>query len=254
MVFAFNAGLMARPNGASMVAGSPIPMVTLEQQEAASRVQAAAFAQAKAKNDFVPLSPWRELNGQTNYIKIDGVEFCGKIMDVSKDGVRIEGDYGDLFETQYIPSIHNYTDYYVANFPFEVVDGQIVSENKHLMAWYVGTYTYTTVNGGSRTIKKLNYGTPCDPPAELIKAQAEAAKARAIADKKKREQGQAKALVWLQQQATNGSPSAQCSLGLHYLTGQGCEPNKDLAIYWLKLAAVNGDSEASNKLVQITAP
>jgi TPR repeat protein len=54
--------------------------------------------------------------------------------------------------------------------------------------------------------------------------------------------------MWLQSEATNGSVSAQCSLGLHYLNGQGCETNKELAVYWLTQAANQGEIEASNKL------
>jgi len=221
---------------------------TLEEQEAASRQRSAAIAQAKAMNDFIPRDPWRAMSGKTNYIKADGVEFCGKVMDVTKDGVRIEGAYGDLFGTSYIPSMYSYDDFFVANFPFEVVNDQVIPQSEHLMAWYVGTYTYSTVNGSSRTIKKLNYGIPCDPPAELIKQQQEAAAARALAEKKKADQGQVNAVHWLQTQATNGSASAQCSLGIHYLNGQGCETNREQAIYWLKKAAEQGDTEASQKL------
>lgn len=68
----------------------------------------------------------------------------------------------------------------------------------------------------------------------LEKAEQEAVTARAIADKKRAEQGQVAAVKWLQPQATNGDTSAQCSLGIHYLNGQGCETNRELGIYWLK--------------------
>jgi TPR repeat protein len=119
------------------------------------------------------------------------------------------------------------------------------------MAWHVGTYTYSTVNGGSRTIHKLDYGIPCDPPPELIQKQIEAAKAKAILDKKRAEQAQVNAVKWLQPQATNGSAYAQYSLGLHYLSGQGCETNREQAIYWLQKAATQGDLEASNALIRL---
>jgi hypothetical protein len=208
---------------------------------------------ASAKKNFVPRDPWRAIDGATNYIKKDGVEFCGKVMDVTKDGARIEGSFGELFETTYAPRVYNYDDFFVANFPFEVVNNQVIPASQHLMAWHVGTYTYSTVNGGSRTIKKLDYGIPCEIPPELIKQQIEAAKARAIADKKRAEQGQVTAVKWLQTQATNGSGSAQCSLGIHYLNGQGCETNRELAIYWPKKAADQGDIEATNILARLPA-
>jgi TPR repeat protein len=65
---------------------------------------------------------------------------------------------------------------------------------------------------------------------------------------------QASAVRWLQSQAASGSASAQCSLGLHYLAGQGCETNQTLAVFWLQKAAAQGDIEASNKLAQIQIP
>jgi hypothetical protein len=203
------------------------------------------------EHDFIPRNPWRDLNGNTNYIKTHGVGFCGKVVDITKDGVRIDGQFGELFRIGYDPKSNDNGDFFVANFPFTVVNDQIISENEHLMAWHVGTYTYSTVNGGSRTIRKLDYGISCDPPPELIQKQIEAAKAKAILDKKRAEQAQANAVKWLQPQATNGSASAQCSLGLHYLSGRGCETNREQAIYWLQKAATQGDLEASNALTRL---
>jgi TPR repeat protein len=60
-----------------------------------------------------------------------------------------------------------------------------------------------------------------------------------------------KTFQWLSTQATNGSASAQCSLGIYYLNGKGCETNKEAAIYWLKNACNQGDEEASNTLAKI---
>lgn len=209
------------------------------------------YAQEKARHDFVPLNPWRAINGATNYVKVHGVEFCGKVVDVTKDGVRIDGEFANLFEANYSPSLYEYHDFFVANYPFDVVNDHVISESEHQMAWYVGTYTYSTVNGGSRTIKKLDYGIPCGIPPELIKQQIEAAKVRAELIKKKTEQGKINAFKWLQTQVTNGYPSDQYSLGLHYLKGEGCETNQDQGIYWLKKAAEQGSLEASNKLEQL---
>jgi TPR repeat protein len=231
------------PTSPSLVGGGNIT----EQRAYVSRLQAAA-AETSFEANFVPRDPWRAIDEATNYVKTDGVEFCGKIVDVSKEGVRIEGSFGDLFQTSYYPSESGYSDYFVANFPFSVVNDQIISEGQHLMAWYVGTYTYSTVNGGSRTIKKLDYGIPCNPPAELIKRQIEAARAKSLAEKKKAEQGQIAAVKFLEPKATNGDDNAQCELGLHYLNGLGCETNRDTAIYWLQKAAAQGNLRASKKL------
>ena len=215
--------------------------------------QAALLKQEQQQfiNDFIPRHPWRVLNGITNYVKLQGVEFCGKVVDITPNGVRIEGQYGTLCSTGYYPADYSYNDFFVANYPFEVVDGQIISSEEHLMAWYVGTYTYTTVNGSSRTIRKLDYGIPCGPAPEFVQEQIEAARAKAILDKEKWEQGQINAVKWLQSQATNGDAGAQCSLGGHYLNGQGCETNREQAIFWLQKSAAQGDIEASNKLASL---
>ena len=63
---------------------------------------------------------------------------------------------------------------------------------------------------------------------ELIENQKIAAKK---AEQAKFYAAQARAVLWLQTQATNGDASAQCSLGLHYLNGQGCETNVTLCIF-----------------------
>jgi Sel1 repeat len=60
-----------------------------------------------------------------------------------------------------------------------------------------------------------------------------------------------KTFQWLSIQATNGSVSAQCRLGIYYLNGKGCQTNKEAAIYWLNSAANQGDFESSNMLTKI---
>ncbi len=103
------------------------------------------------------------------------------------------------------------------------------------------------------------------PPTQMYEMKQDEAKELAAADElvenqkiaaTKAEQAklyaaQARAVLWLQTQATNGDASAQCCLGLHYLNGQGCETNLVKAIYWLQKAAAQGDLEASNKLASL---
>lgn len=48
--------------------------------------------------------------------------------------------------------------------------------------------------------------------------------------------------------AMRGRHSSQTELGKLYLTGTGVVKNKDKAIFWLELAAVNGDKKAKNIL------
>ena len=219
-------------------------------QQAAEQARAAAIE--KWQNSFVPRDPWRNFNGETNYIRENGVEFCGKVMDVTKDGVRIEGDIGELFQTDYSPgSLYNYKDFFVENFPFEVVDDQIIYSSEHLMAWSVGTYTYTTVTGASRTIRKLEYGTPCDTPDWYLKQQAAAIAAAQEAAQIRIMEAQRQSFNTVEKLATNGDASMQYSLGIRYLKGEGCDTNRDQAIYWITKSANQGDLEASNKLVSL---
>jgi TPR repeat protein len=68
---------------------------------------------------------------------------------------------------------------------------------------------------------------------------------------KRKEEVDERTVKWLMTQATNGIASAQCSLGLHYLSGQGCETNMELATEWLQKAAEQVSLEASNKLAEL---
>ncbi len=171
-----------------------------------------------------------------------------RVSDVMNDGLlvqkrsRLKGGYdyelGDPF--------------FLTNYPGfkELTDNQDIQ----FLALRTGSYQYTDTTGAVRTVPCYDYGTPYVPPAltpEQIKAAQEAANARAIADKKKAYQAQANAVRWLQPQATNGDASAQCRLGLHYLNGQGCETNREQAIYWLQKSSDQGSTEASNILATL---
>jgi hypothetical protein len=237
------------PNGAGVVANNPLNSI----------VATAPVVQPVYRDpslDFIPENPWRSLDGETNYIKTDGVEFCGKVVDVTPNGIRVEGEFGGLFETSYSSSSDaDYHDFFVAHYPFQAVNDQVIYESEHNMAWSVGTYTYSTAQGGSRTIRKLDYGIPCEAPQKLVEraiaAAAAASKAKEEINRQKIFQAQINTVRWLSPQATNGDASAQCSLGEHYLNGQGCETNQEQGIYWLQKAADQGDLEASNKLEQL---
>ena len=136
----------------------------------------------------------------------------------------------------------------VTNYSKDVVSTKPIP----ILAMRVGTYNF-----GGIPLELWDCGTryvPPPPTAEQIKAAQGATKIRAIADKKRAMEGQTNAVHWLQSMATNGDVSAQCSLGEHYLNGQGCETNRDLAIQWLKKAADGGSVEASNRLSKLKSP
>ena len=141
-----------------------------------------------------------------------------------------------------------------------LVSSEVVPDKKLTLKHYMGGLVGETVTvrammiEGGDTSELWDCGKPYVPPPltpEQIKAAQEAANARTIANKKNAEQAQGNAVRWLQPQATNGNASAQCRLGLRYLNGQGCETNRELAIYWLKKAADQGDAEASTVLTRL---
>jgi hypothetical protein len=172
-----------------------------------------------------------------------------RVEQVLPDGLLLSSS-GEYLRGVERPDFDSHNPVFLKNYPYKnlLVDGQCIG----FLAIKIGNYQYTATDGAVRTVALYDYGVPPPPQTpEQIKAAQEAAEARAIADKKKAEQGQVNAVRWLQSQATNGDASAQCSLGLLYLNGEGCETNREQAIYWLTQAANQGDIEASNKLARI---
>lgn len=144
----------------------------------------------------------------------------------------------------------------VVNYPTE---GIAEGEKLDFYAVQIGT-----TNFSGHTIELWDAGIPKLTPVTIEQRKEWQAQTAAFNEKQKakaQEAAQAKkfliqsnAVRWLQPQATNGDASAQCSLGLHYLNGQGCETNREQAIYWLTQAADQGDQEASNKLASLQNP
>jgi hypothetical protein len=136
----------------------------------------------------------------------------------------------------------------ITNYSGSETDRQYVNT----LAMRIGNYDM-----GGRPIELYDCGKPYIPPPPT-KEQIEAAKAAAIAtaerEKIRRQEKDVIAIKGLLDLASNGSASAQCSLGIHYLNGRGCETNKEQAIFWLQKAAAQDDSEASNKLSELKSP
>ncbi|HEY1790233.1 MAG TPA: SEL1-like repeat protein [Verrucomicrobiae bacterium] len=203
------------------------------------------------RTSFVPIDPWRAIDGQTNYVKLSGIQFCGKIVDITPHGVRIEGEWGPLGTLYYPvngwgdnPDQPESPDYFVTNYPYKTTIGETIPSAERLMAWYAGTYTYNAANGSARTIGKLDYGTPCGPDPVLL-----AASQKRIQDEaEKRRASDLRKIEALERDATNGDSSAQYSLGFHYLHGIDCETNEVMGIYWLLQAQAQGNTGASNAL------
>jgi TPR repeat protein len=156
--------------------------------------------------------------------------------DADRNSKVVRQDYGSLI------GLINYGDTYVGadiygpvnairiadtNSSYDVkVDNQVITSGDSI---YRKTVSYTLYDVG------VPYTRPMTPEEKN-------------ASEKRSFIANSNAVMWLQSEATNGSVSAQCSLGLHYLNGQGCETNKELAVYWLTQAANQGEIEASNKL------
>lgn len=219
----------------------------------------------KTPVNWTPKDPWRVVDGKIYSAVDDGWDqFSGKVLEVQQGkGIRVLGKYSSSIVRYPSSDDDDATEFFVANFPYDVADNSEIGHGAIYMAKNTNkTYTYRTVSGGSHTIYMLDYGVPCDEPEAVKEDREQKAKAAAkaaqaaleaarIAKTQKQFLIQSNVIVWLQPQATNGVAFAQCDLGEHYLNGQGCETNKKLAVHWLTLAANQGDVEASNVLAKI---
>ena len=101
--------------------------------------------------------PWRVVNGVTNYIPRARLgrwrRFAGEVLQVTEGGVRLMG----YCEGVSLNVAHN-VEFLVAGFPYEKAENEFVSIADNCTAQEAGVFTYTTVLGATRTIRKLEYG------------------------------------------------------------------------------------------------
>jgi TPR repeat protein len=173
----------------------------------------------------------------------------GKVVDVQPGGIMVSGIYDEpgLVEAGADANVAPW-DFFVEGFPHTVADDEDLQRDTHFTAFEMGTYTYTTVLGGSRTVRRLIYGKRCAIPADLIEAQQ-----RALADRKEklaREKADAaaNALAWNQKQAEAGDAYGLLRMGERYLHGDGVETNADRARDYLARAAALGNARAKEEL------
>ena len=184
------------------------------------------------------------------------VNFEGKVLEVQSGGIRIQGAFAGEpasgVSYGYIRldgnDLGNEKEFFVAHFPYDVAEGDWIGDNRQTKTFYMakeaGTYTYSTVLGGSRTIRKLEYGTPYTPPPlpPPTPEQIAAAKSKAVADKKTNEE---KGLKYNQELAAKGDPYGLFRMGERYRDGDGVP--KDLAKardYFTKAVAAGSPSAA----------
>lgn len=147
--------------------------------------------------------------------------------------------------------VREFSDFKVGGALFAITNCPIapVDQRMSVVAMRCGT-----IVSGNIPIQLWDCGTPYIPPAPTAEQARIAQKnAEAIAERQRLKVATTltNAVNWLGTQATNGEASAQYSLALHYLNGQGCATNRELAIYWLTKSEAQGNEESAAKLKEL---
>ena len=200
---------------------------------------------------YNPIDPLREVDGipcavnpaDTNNWAV----FAGTVLQVHGNGVvRIQGQFTG----------HPYAEFVVVNFPYDVVESQMIGyDSEKGIAHYAkiaGTYTYATAMGSTRTIYKLDYGKIYTPPP-LPPLTAEQIEARKAAESEKIKKANAKTVQWLEDLAATNDVYGERRLAEKYLHGDGVETNAVKARELLTRAAAQGDKESADMLGQINS-
>ena len=184
------------------------------------------------------------------------VEFSGRVWDVQSGGICIHGFY-----TGCVMTSDDGCDFFVANFPYEMANDERIGRSaKTPIVWLAkvaGTHSYTTVSGGNRTLRKLDYGEIYQPkpltPEQLALQATNAAIAKAKA-KASIEQGKARALKLNQDQAAKGDPIGLVRMAERYRDGEGVEKDLAKAKEYFQKAIDAGDPSAAEELKRLNPP
>lgn len=190
------------------------------------------------------------------------VSFEGKVLEVQSGGIRIQGAYAGEpasgVSYGYIrldgEDLGNEKEFFVAHFPYDVAEGDWIGDNRRTKTFYMakedGTYTYSTVLGGSRTIRKLEYGTPYTPPPPPppTPEQIAAAKAKVAADKKANDE---KGLKYNQELAAKGDPYGLLRMAERYRDGDGVPKDLAKARDYFAKAVTAGSPSAADELLKL---
>lgn len=200
----------------------------------------AAIKQAHI-NKQLAIHPWRIVDGVTCHTSGPGwYTFHGEVVGVHPDGIRVYGFYDEKQAKDL--TLNSERDFFVRNFPYDVVEDDKLPYLSAYQAKLVGTYTYRTVLGASRTIRCFDYGIPCGPPTvktpteDPIVASNRLAKARSTAADA--------TLKFHQTQAAAGDRYGLREMGRRHMTGNGVERDLVKARQLLSSAAGKGDQEA----------
>jgi hypothetical protein len=136
----------------------------------------------------------------------------------------------------------------VTNYP--AIGSASVGKEIFIKAIRIGTFR----GYQDQPIDLYDCGSIYRPPPltpEQVEVAKSAAKVRAAESRRRYLMGETNAFNFLLTEASNGSASAQCRLGEHYLSGIACETNLAKGIFWLTQSANNGSVDASNKLAAL---
>ena len=212
------------------------PMERDYEEEARQREYGVRAARRAALNG----KEYREVEGVTNSIYgRDWFQFQGKVMQVQDGGVRVRGklcraDGKDVVDSEF----------FVVHCPFVVSDDDVIKGDGYHMAKLVGSYTYATVGGTFRTLKKLDYG-------RVVQWYAEVASPGAQADRVAR---QAVAVFeFYRAGAEGGDTYSEFRVGELYRDGKGVGRDLRKACVWFRRAAAQGHREAGAALADCEA-
>jgi hypothetical protein len=194
--------------------------------------------------------PFREVDGKP--IAAKGSEwavFGGRVVGVSPDGVFIDGTYytGGMSRT-FVGR------YFVANFPYVVAEGEVLSSDLKYSAKLAGTRNWTNAYGAWWTFRSLDYGkvwTPVKTANASSPQQKEAASAASAVATKKKSELAARTLKWHQELAAKGDALGQYEMGKRYLRGDGVEKDPAQAKALFEKSAAQGNTLAVDALERL---
>lgn len=141
-----------------------------QQRQAAADRKSVEEAKRAELAAGIARHPFRIIHGQTNSMLADGwMRFGGKVLQVHSDGVRVDGFYEAIKGTN-ITTFEG--EFFVRRFPYDVADDSQLLWRECLLAKESGTHKYETALGSTRTLRCLDYGTPCASPVPPAKPAA----------------------------------------------------------------------------------
>jgi hypothetical protein len=100
--------------------------------------------------------PWRELYGEKRFVMSDSrfLKFSGQILEVSENGIRVLGQFGNSENSEY----------FIVGCPYKFQPGESFDPAKNYVALEDGTFSFVSEDGYAKSLPKLNYGRPCARP------------------------------------------------------------------------------------------